>query len=126
MTIPCAPTSFTASSASQSSISFSFTDNATNESGFHLYRQGLATALQSYNPVAGTGVKVAAFNPVICGQNYTYSARAYNTVGESSSSNTNDAKTSACTVTVTFTSILLREDTDTDNDAEVWLDIDVE
>ncbi len=125
-TIPCAPSALSAVGASQSSVNVSFTDNATNEWGFRVYRVGSASIQESLTARSGTGAKTGTVSPIICGQTYTYFVRAYNGAGESTSSNNNDAKTSGCTVAVMFTSIRLHNDTDADNDAEVWLDIDVE
>jgi len=114
VTIPCAPTGFIASGASQSSVNVWFTDNATNESGFRVYRTGYASILETLSAHTGTGAKTGTVSPVICGQTYAYYVKAYNSAGESAASTTNDATTAACTVTVNFTSVLVTNDTDCD------------
>ena len=125
VTIPCTPTGFSAAGASQTTVNVSFTDNATNESGFRIYRTGSATSMVSLSLHSGTGSKSGTVGSIPCGTQYTYYARAYNSAGESASSNTNDGTTSGCTVTVTFTSVHVYDDEDPSGSGEIHFDFTV-
>jgi hypothetical protein len=133
VTIPCAPTGLTASAASQTAVNLSFTDNATNESGFRVYRSGVSRPMATLVPRLGTGTKTGTVGSIPCGTQYSYYVRAYNSAGESSSSNTVSATTNACTITVNFTSVLVHNDSDSDastclvncGKGEVWLEFTV-
>jgi len=125
VTIPCAPTGFNASGASQTQVNVSFTDNATNESGFRIYRTGSSTVLATLSERSGTGSKSGSVGSIPCGTAYTYYVRAYNSAGESASSNTNDATTSGCTVTVNFTSVRIYDDEDPLGSGELHFDFNV-
>ncbi len=125
VTIPCQPTGFNVLGVSASSVNVSFADNATNEAGYRIYRVGSGSVLETLGAHAGTGAHNGVVNPVICGQSYTYYVRAFNSAGESASSNSHAATTAACTVTVTFTSVHVYDDTDTTGAGEIWLDLHV-
>jgi hypothetical protein len=125
VTIPCAPTGFNAAGASQTTVNVSFTDNATNESGFHVYRTGSSSPVATLSVHSGTGSKSGTVGSIPCGTAYTYYVRAYNSAGESSPSNTNDGTTTGCTVTVNFTSVVVHNDTDLFGDGEIHFDFNV-
>ncbi|MEW6233528.1 MAG: fibronectin type III domain-containing protein [Chloroflexota bacterium] len=120
VTIPCSPTGFNATGASQSTVNVSFTDNATNESGFRIYRTGYGTPLATLSAHSGTGTKTGTVSNIICGQVYSYYAKAYNSAGESPASNTNDATTYGCTVAVNFTKVHVYNDEDPIGPGEIW------
>ena len=124
-TIPCAPTGFSATGASQTQVNVSFADNATNESGFRIYRSGSSTALATLSAQSGTGGKTGAVGSIPCGTTYTYYVQAYNSAGESASSNTNDGITSGCTVTINFTSVHIYDDEDPTASGELSFDFNV-
>jgi RHS repeat-associated protein len=86
-TTPAAPTSLTATAVSSSSISLSWVDNASNESGFRIER---ATSLNgTYNEIATVGANVTTFSNtgLAVGTMYHYQVRAYNATGNSAYSN---------------------------------------
>ena len=86
---PAAPTGLQATAASESAINLRWTDNADNEQGFHIYRDGQRVGsigradIESY----GDGVGLSP------GTTYSYYVTAYNQHGESSRSNTVSART---------------------------------
>lgn len=125
ITIPCTPSSFSAAGVSQTTVNVSFTDNSTNESGFHIYRTGSSTAVATLSYHSGTGSKTGSFGSIPCGTTYTYYVRAYNSAGESASSNTNNGTTYGCTVTVNFTSVHVYDDEDPSGSGELWFDFTV-
>ncbi len=110
VTIPCAPTNFIANGVSQVSITGMFTDNATNESGFHVYRAGSPLILRTLSLGAGTVGQSYAVGPENCGQTASYYVRAFNLAGESALSNLDVATTQDCTVKITFTKIDVHND----------------
>ncbi|MCX7839802.1 MAG: hypothetical protein N2559_10190, partial [Anaerolineae bacterium] len=133
VTIPCAPTNLNATTVQTTTLTLTFTDNATNESGFHVYRSGESKPLATLPAYDGTGARTVTVGSLPCGTAAAYSVRAYNTAGESSPSNAVNATTNACTVTVTFTRVLIHNDTDSDapgcvmncGPGEVWLEFTV-
>ena len=82
-TIPCGANGFTITSVSKTTVNYKWTDNATNETGFHVYRDDvLYVTLPAH---AGTGtVSNDAFQ--LCNKTQVYSVRAFNYAGESNSS----------------------------------------
>jgi hypothetical protein len=125
VTIPCAPTSFNAVGVSQTQVNVALTDNATNETGFRVYRSGSSTALATLSARSGTGSKTGVIGSIPCGMEYTYYARAYNSAGESVSSNSNTGTTSGCTVVVNFTSVHIYDDEDPSGSGELHFDFNV-
>ncbi len=122
VTIPCAPTNLSASGYRQSSISLRFTDNATNETGFRIYRSG---TVFEWRASSGTGPVMEDDGGLTCGQTYIYKVRAYNSAGESAPSNEDDGTSLACTVTVNFTSVYIYNDEDPSGSGELWFDFNV-
>lgn len=133
VTIPCAPTNVRATTVSATALQLTLTDNATNESGFHVYRTGESAPVAILPAREGTGTHTITMGSLACGTSATYVVRAYNTAGESNPSNTVDATTHACTVQVEFTRVLIHNDTDSDapgcvmncGPGEVWLEFTV-
>lgn len=110
VTIPCAPSRFNAYGMTAVDVDVVFTDNATNETGFRIYRN--YSVVQTLSARTGSGRTKEGSLTQICGENYTYYARAYNSAGESPPSNDDWAVTGTCTVTVNFTSVQIYDDED--------------
>ncbi len=72
------------------SITLAWQDNATNETGFHLYRNGTQIA------TLGANVTTYTDTGLTCGQSYRYRVSAYNTAGESAMSEELTATTADC------------------------------
>ncbi len=121
VTIPCQPTGFNAAGINASSVQVSFADNATNETGFHVYRVGEAAALKTLSAHGGIGPFNATVNPLQCGLNHNLYVKAFNSAGESAASNADAGSTLACTVTVTFQSVRVNDDTDPVGPGDIWL-----
>lgn len=105
ITIPCAPTNLSVTSTSSTSINLSFTNNATNETGYRVYQTNSPTLLGTITAAPGAGGKSGSINGLPCGTTTAYFVRAFNAAGESSNSNTSEVTTLGCTVTITFTQI---------------------
>ncbi|GEM_PF-4086925 len=89
--VPAAPSNLEAAALSDTQIRLTWTDNATNETGFHIYRiEGMSNTL-----VGTVGADVTTFDDSGLSPNtaYSYLVRAYNDVGESGDSNTAMATT---------------------------------
>ncbi len=84
---PDAPISLSGQALSTSEIELNWTDNSDDEDGFRIYRDG--------SEVATVGANVTSFKDtgLSAGTTYTYYVAAYNTHGESSSSNSVDVTT---------------------------------
>lgn len=79
-TIPCGPSGLHMTNATKIVVEFAFTDNGTNETGFHVYRDD--TLFSTLAAHVGTGtVNNAAVD--ICGRSHVWSVRAFNYAGES-------------------------------------------
>jgi subtilisin family serine protease len=92
--VPAAPSNLSASSASNSQINLSWTDNANNESGFRIERcQGFGCS--NFAQIAEVGAGVTSYSNT--GLNritfYSYRVRAFNSAGNSGYSNTANAST---------------------------------
>ena len=81
--------------------------------------------MASLSAQSGTGNKGGTVGSIPCGTQYTYYVRAYNSAGESASSNLNDGTTIGCTVTVTFTSVHVYDDEDPTGAGEIHFDFNV-
>ncbi|MCL5011878.1 MAG: fibronectin type III domain-containing protein, partial [Patescibacteria group bacterium] len=88
---PATPTGLSATAASQTQANLTWTDNATNETGYYVYRGGVL--------VATLGVNSTSYNDtsLSCGTSYSYYVVAYNAGGTSAASNTASATTVVCT-----------------------------
>ncbi|MBA3515423.1 MAG: fibronectin type III domain-containing protein [Pyrinomonadaceae bacterium] len=91
---PAAPTALTASDASSSQISLTWTDNANDESGFRIERCQSA-GCTNFSQVATVGANVTTFNNtgLPASTTFVYRVFAFNGGGDSSSSNTAAATT---------------------------------
>ena len=95
VTIPCQPTNLTGS-GSGTSINFNWAVAAGhNESGFHIYQEGVSAPVGSRGPNLGSGGTIFALTSS-CNVSAGFSVRAYNSAGESASSNSIQAKTIPC------------------------------
>lgn len=133
VTIPCAPTNLGATAVQTTTLTLTFTDNSTNESGFYVYRSGDSNPVATVSAYDGMGTRTVTIGSITCGTQASYVVRAYNTAGESNSSNAVNATTTACSVSVEFTRVLIHNDTDSDaagcvlncGPGEVWLEFTV-
>jgi hypothetical protein len=84
--IPAAPSSLTVTSVTNNSIRLSWTDNATNESGFKIERR---TAGGSWSQIDTVGANSISYNSTGLNNNttYYYRVRSYNSHGDSVYSN---------------------------------------
>jgi hypothetical protein len=88
LTAPAAPTNLQATVASSSEIDLTWTDNANNEIGFKVYRNGiLVGTITTANTVSFNDTGLAA------NTTYLYYVAAYNAAGNSANSGTVSAKT---------------------------------
>ena len=103
--VPAAPTNLTGASISATQINLSWTDNATNETGYKVQRK---SAIANYTDVASTSTDMTNYNDQGLTPNttYTYRAYAYNSAGNSLqysnevSVTTNASSTNLCEVTI--------------------------
>ncbi len=93
-TVPTAPGNLAAAANSSSSIVLTWTDSASDESGFIV--QASADGA-TWNQVAALGANAVSFthSGLASGQTYNYRVYAYNSVGNSALSNTASATTQA-------------------------------
>jgi hypothetical protein len=92
---PSKPKNFkTAGSAT--SITFSWNDNSTDETGFRIYQDGVTAPVVTVNANTGTGGMSSNWTGLACGFKGNFSIRAYNNAGESSSSNSKNGVTVPC------------------------------
>lgn len=91
-TPPAAPSNLAATAQSSSSISLSWTDNASDESGFYIERSFDGVV---FSQIAGVGANVTGFtdNGLSPSTTHYYQVRAWNSAGNSSWSNTAFATT---------------------------------
>ena len=92
LTIPDAPTSLSATAASNSSIDLAWTDNASDEDGFNVERSADGT---NFNLIGSLGADVTAYsdNGLNASTLYYYRVIAFNSAGSSASSNIANATT---------------------------------
>jgi hypothetical protein len=91
--IPCGPSGLHLTSSTDIVIEYAWTDNATSETGFHVYRDDILYATLPAH--AGTGTMSSA-SVDICNRNHVYSVRAFNYAGESVTSEHVGMSTGAC------------------------------
>jgi hypothetical protein len=86
--IPAAPTNLVATAASKSQINLSWTDNASNETGFRIERCKGSTCT-NFSQIATVGTNVISYSATKLTANTTYRfrVRAYNASGTSAYSN---------------------------------------
>ena len=92
LTIPDAPTSLSATAASNSSIDLAWADNASDEDGFNVERSADGT---NFNLIGSIGADVTAYsdNGLSASTLYYYRVIAFNSAGNSASSNIANATT---------------------------------
>ena len=90
---PASPTALGATPVSTSQINLSWTDNASNETGFKIERKTGAGG--TYAQIATTGANVTTYNDtgLSTATNYYYRVRATNSIGDSTYSNEANATT---------------------------------
>ena len=100
VTIPAAPTSLAASTASSSQINLTWTDNSSNETGFIVERA--ASSGGTFAQIATLGSNVTSYSNTGLSASTTYYYRvcASNSAGNSTYSNTASAATSAPPATI--------------------------
>lgn len=94
-TPPAAPTSLSATTVSSSQINLSWTDNASNEQGFKVYKSTDGVNYYLHATISTpntTSYSVTGLTPAI---QYSFKVQAYNGSGSSSDSNTATATTQA-------------------------------
>jgi titin len=96
--LPAAPSGLSAVAASSSQITLSWTDNATNETGFVIERRS-GSAVFAQVATVGAGVTTWADSGLTAATAYTYRVRATNAAGSSAFANEATATTSAAPVT---------------------------
>ena len=85
--VPAPPSNLQAAPASSTSVSLSWTDNATNETSYVVERK--SSALADFSRLATLGINVTQYPDQSCapGMPYTYRVRAANGYGDSAPSN---------------------------------------
>ncbi len=98
--IPAQPSNVSVTSASQTSLSLSWQDNSSNESGFKIYRWGWNGSVWDFHHLATVAANATAFTDtgLYCSKEYFYEISAYNGGGESAHTNWVKGTTSACPV----------------------------
>ncbi len=92
-TVPCGPSGLHMTNSTDIVVEYAWTDNATSETGFHVYRDDVLFATLNANP--GTGTASSAFTDT-CGRSHVYAVRAFNYAGESTWSEHVGMSTQAC------------------------------
>jgi chitodextrinase len=80
--VPATPSNLAASVVSSNQVNLSWTDNATNESGYKIQRK---TGTGNFADIGSTGADIATFSDIglTPNTNYTYRVYAYNSAGNS-------------------------------------------
>ena len=86
-TAPTAPSNLSASAGANRSVTLTWNDNASNESGFYVERAAKAKTL-SFSRVATVGANVRTLTRTETSGQWVYRVQAYNSVGVSAYSNT--------------------------------------
>jgi titin len=91
--LPETPSGLRAAAVNNNQVDLTWTDNATNESGFKIERKLSSAA--SYTQIATVGANVTSYSNTSLTQNtaYSYRIRAFNASGNSAYSNVADATT---------------------------------
>ena len=92
-TVPAAPTNLTATPASYSQVTLTWTDSSANELGFKIERSISANGPFAYIGYAGPNVATFISAGLLANTTYYYRVYAYNAVGNSGYSNTASATT---------------------------------
>jgi hypothetical protein len=95
--VPCGPSSFTVTSITKDTVTYTWTDNATSETGFHVYRDDvLYVTLPAHSGTGTIGNDAAQYCDVNFPVTHVYSVRAFNYAGESTTSEHTGATTPVC------------------------------
>lgn len=95
VTVPCVPASFIAN-PSNTTINFNWAVTSPhNEAGFRIYQQGVQAPVATRGPNLGSGGTNLPYT-ASCNLIGTFSVRAFNTAGESASSNLIQTETAPC------------------------------
>jgi hypothetical protein len=94
ITTPCAPSGLKQSGLAKDKVVFIWIDQSTNETGFRIYRDDVAVTTRQAN--SGSGVQTSWFFDQPCGQNHVFSVKAYNSAGESRTSEHVGMSTDKC------------------------------
>ena len=101
LTIPAAPSGLTARAASSSQINLSWTNNATNQTGFQIDQATSSDFTQNLTTVSvGAGVTTYSATGLSSNTAYYYRVRAVNSAGDSANTSTASALTSATTTVI--------------------------
>ena len=92
-TIPTAPSNLSATTVSNTLVNLSWTNNSTNEDGIRIYRGTTSTNISSLVGTVPAGTVTFSNDGLAGSTTYYYVVRAYNSVGESASSNITSATT---------------------------------
>ena len=86
--VPAAPTNLVATAVSKSQINLTWTDNASNETGFHIERCKGSTCT-NFTQIATVGANVTSYanTGLTANTTYRYRVHAYNASGNSAYSN---------------------------------------
>jgi hypothetical protein len=96
-TVPCGPSGLTITNITKDAVNYSWTDNATSETGFHVYQDDkLYTTLPAHNGTGTMSSDAAQFCDVNFAVNHVYSIKAFNYAGESNTSEHVGATTPVC------------------------------
>ena len=82
-TIPAAPTALVATALGPDSVKVSWTDNATDETGYYVYWSTTATKPATPNSTIAAGINNATAAGLTTGTPYTFWVEAYNAAGSS-------------------------------------------
>ncbi|MGI9179378.1 MAG: S8 family peptidase [Longimicrobiaceae bacterium] len=95
--VPAAPSSLTATAASNSQINLAWTDNSSNEDGFKIERC-TGSSCTNFTQIATVGANVKTYSStgLAASTTYRFRVRAYNAGGDSGYSNNANATTSSC------------------------------
>lgn len=103
LAVPAAPSSFTGTAVSTTSITWSFTDNASTENGFLVQDTGNTTKCTVASASSGTSSTVTCTETgLTANTSYTRKAVAYNDAGNSTASSTATVSTLTGTVTLPY------------------------
>ncbi len=97
---PAAPSALAATAASSSVINLSWTDNASNETGFAIERKTGATGTYAQVATVGANIRTYANTGLVANTAYYYRVRAVNGTVYSSYSNEANAKTNIASFTI--------------------------
>jgi hypothetical protein len=92
-TVPCGPSGLHLTNSTDIVLEYAWTDNATSETGFHVYRDDILFATLAAN--AGTGT-VNSASVDTCGRSHVFSVKAFNYAGESTTSEHVGMSTQPC------------------------------